>query len=138
MSYIRSTSNPERLYVYGDGKDIVFHQGDIEGRKIPYKTFIKLIKNYLSYYKEYFDCDGFSFREILPKNDILKIIKLEQCKKTIKKAQRFRKENENAFKYCLKFPDGFEIIMWPVTCEYIVKSAHKDLPKPFLKKYGYL
>lgn len=47
MSYIRSTSNPEELYIFSSGKEVEVHQGPELIGKLPTKVMNGLIKKYI-------------------------------------------------------------------------------------------
>lgn len=46
MSYIRSTSNPEHLYIWSDGDEVTIQMGPKILGQIPEKIFNGLIKKY--------------------------------------------------------------------------------------------
>lgn len=100
MSYIRSTSNPEALYIWGDGKEVTIMKGfDIVGT-IPVTVFNGLIRKY---HKHFEDCtyEGAEVKEV--------------------------KSGKN-FKIRLSYK-GWKCFMWDVTWSYIVLSNIKLISK---------
>lgn len=84
MSYIRSLTNPEELYIWGDGKDV-----HVSGKKIkreitiPEKTFEGLLKKFVKGYWEDCQYQEASIKEVFIKskskpNKIEKMLKLQR------------------------------------------------------------
>ena len=46
MSYIRSTQNPEKLYIWGDETNATISEGGLPNWNIPLKTFEGLLKKF--------------------------------------------------------------------------------------------
>jgi hypothetical protein len=99
MSFIRSGSNPEGLYVWGDGTNINITADETHGkiRTIPQTIFEPLAKKYCRNSGEAITLSGASIQEIWVKN---------------------RKRNE--LKVRLSYKD-WSIHMWEVTWEYIIR-----------------
>lgn len=98
MSYIRSTSNPEGLYIWADEKEVSVMKGSKIIGIIPVAIFNGLIRKY---YKSLEDCayKGAEIREI--------------------------KSGKN-FKTCLTY-NNWKCVMWEVTWSYIVLTNIEKL-----------
>ena len=65
MSYIRSGSNPEKLYIWGDAEDIVhISVGSVHGKTIPENIFHGLIRKYHRSHCGDADFKGASIKEV--------------------------------------------------------------------------
>lgn len=64
MSYIRSTSNPEGLYILGTHRNVEFHKGEDFIGHMPQEIFNVLIDNYVDSYGEDCEFHDASVREI--------------------------------------------------------------------------
>lgn len=98
MSYIRSTSNPEGLYIWGDGKTVTITKGPKTIGYIPTNIFHGLIKKYnQNFYPDECSYKGASIKEVhIGKN----------------------------FKVQLSY-DNWKVNMWDVTWHYIVSVNYK-------------
>jgi hypothetical protein len=114
MSYIRSTSNPERLYIWGDGKDVHIVTKNFY-EHISQKTFDGFL---LKYHKEYGDVvtyKGISIKEVW-------VVKKHKCNKWCK--MKNKKTGKLIFgcpvdlKIRLSYKD-WHFDMWEVTWKYI-------------------
>lgn len=97
MSYIRSTSNPEALYIWGDNKEITVVKGPTIVGYMPISVFNGLIKKY---HKHFDDC-SYKGAEV----------------KDVKVGKNF--------KIRLSYGD-WSVNMWDVTWSYIVLSNIKS------------
>ncbi len=98
MSYIRSTSNPEGLYIWADQKEFYIVKGPKTIGTIPINVFNGLIKKY---HKNFSDC-------------------------TFKNAEIKEIKSGKNFKMCLSF-NNWKCIMWDVTWDYIVLANIKRI-----------
>jgi hypothetical protein len=97
MSYIRALSNPESLYIYSDGSEIIIHEGCKQTVKAPIEEF-----NHLLYcWAERQEFEG----ETLEVNCGM----------------------DNKYKITLRSLDGWSIEMYESTWEFIVnRNAWRD------------
>jgi hypothetical protein len=123
MSYIRSGSNPEKLYIWGDVEKATISEGNKETWNIPLNIFNGLIKKF---HRRFHDCPcqykGAQVVEVwVDENGIesdesayLPHLKRLECKVKLS-----------------YYEDGEEhsVIMWDVTWEYIVYSNIEKLLK---------
>jgi hypothetical protein len=100
MSYIRSGSNPEKLYIWGDGINFYIEEGFNDSKVIPKKIFIGLIKKWLKNNWEDTTFKDASVKEVWVTDD---------------------KTNEKESKIELSY-DGWKIHMWLVTWVYITHT----------------
>ncbi len=63
MSYIRSTANPEGIYIFSDGKESHIWILDDHSRKMPTNTLDKLIKKWIENGEEHCRYRGAEIRE---------------------------------------------------------------------------
>ena len=112
MSYIRSTSNPEELYIWGDENNINITKGsDIIGQ-IPNNIFDGLI---LKCYK--------SWQDII----IYKKARIEQVFiENNTKPKILNTFTQGDFKIKLSY-ENWELLMWEVTWDYIVYTNYKNI-----------
>ena len=98
MSYIRSTSNPEKLYIWGDEKLVNIYQGPNNLGRVPVSIFNGLLDKYRKNYHNH-PCEhkGAKIDEILIDGEF---------------KMKFAYEN-------------IEVVMWDVTWEYIVNTNIK-------------
>ena len=97
MSYIRSTSNPEKLYIWSNGDEVTIMMGNETVGTIPTSIFNGLIKESLN---NYFDECEYKDASI--------------------------SDDENDFKIRLKYKN-IDISMYFVTWYYIVNSNQHKL-----------
>jgi len=100
MSYIRSTSNPERLYIFGSVDGIEFNVGSIHKGNIPTDLFNKFIDSYIDGYEEELTQDGILLEEIFPADN-----------------------KDHRISIRLSYED-WHIDMWNVTWYYIARSNY--------------
>ena len=110
MSYIRSGSNPEKLYIWGNGDSVTIAEGNKDTWNIPSNVFNSLIKKF---HKNSHECPcsykGAQVEEVWvydiddDDNSSEPYVKGSDCK--VK----------------LSYGDHY-VIMWDVTWEYIVYS----------------
>ena len=113
MSYIRGTSNPENLYIWGDGKTVYIARGQNKLKSIPQKTFDRLLKKY-NKTREDSIFRGAKIEEVF----------VEKKEKLSKKRQEFLNLlgiPQGDFKIRLSYKD-WHIDMWRVTWEYITNN----------------
>jgi len=117
MSYIRCLSNPEELYIWGDGKYANF-SSSIRKKfpdtlyKMPQKTFDNLLKKYK--FKGDTRYKGARIREVFVKNGKLN----PKC------VWKLVGKYDGNFKMRLSYKK-WHIDMWLVTWEYIVRHREK-------------
>ena len=106
MSYIRSISNPEGLYIVGTGENVEIHLGRKSAE--PYKTLYIPTKVFKGLIKKFAreDPDDYCKYE----GALIEFVKIG-----------------NDFKWRLVY-DDWEVYMWEVTWEYIVTKKTKLLP----------
>ena len=111
MSYIRSTSNLEGLYIWGDGKDAnISKGGDLDRiRKIPQRIFDGLCKKYYKSFGANTKYKGASVKEIFVKSG-----------KKQTKLEKMLGIEDGEFQTRLSYKDWY-IDMWRVTWEYIAR-----------------
>lgn len=104
MSYIRSGSNPESLYIHGDKEGTVhISMGTDHTRKIPRNVFHGLIRKYHKMFNEDVSFKGASLTERWVKCD-----------------------GRNECKTVLAY-DDWECIMWGVTWDYIAYTNLENI-----------
>lgn len=116
MSYIRSGSNPEKLYIWGDVENATIAEGNKDTWNIPLNIFNGLIRKFHRRFHEYpcqykgAQVDEIWVYDIDDEDDNAPghYLKSSECK--IK----------------LSYGDHY-VIMWDVTWEYIVYSNHDRL-----------
>jgi len=116
MSYIRSSSNPENLYIWGDEEDVYISIGsNVELKKVPIKTFNGLLKKYhKNFHKVPCAFKSLKIEEVWVKVDDKQYVLGEVGEKIfddLKTEVRMKLSYEN-----------WHIYMWFVTWEYIVYS----------------
>ena len=94
MSYIRSLSNPEGLYIFGNlqGTVEIYHDGPIS-KTMPLEIFEGLCKAYFDNFGECTEYEGASIGE---------------------------EKRDGHFKYVLRY-ENWEVEMWFVTWSYIAR-----------------
>ena len=102
MSYIRTTSNPERLYIWANAESVFIQMGWNEIGSMPEHIFNGLIKKYI---KNSYDDTKYKGAEIKEARD---------------EAGNFKME--------LSFGD-WNCLMWRVTWDYIALSNIKSIMK---------
>lgn len=118
MSYIRSLSNPESLYVYGDGKNINFHwlvkppfASPGGGMKIPHDIFTKAGQKWAEQFSgdKKVSVGGFTIEEV------------HVYDKTAKKVRPGAPFNlpPTRFGWKLSYKGQF-VILWAVTMHYMM------------------
>jgi hypothetical protein len=95
MSYIRSGSNPEKLYIWGDGDNVTIAEGSLPAWNIPKLDFHSLLRKYE---RRFHDCPC-EYRGI----EVTEVWVDEECKIKL------------SYKY-------HSVIMWDVTWEFIVNG----------------
>lgn len=110
MSYIWSGSNPEGLYIWGDGENVHIHKEKETIGSIPRNIFNGLIKKYVNNYYEDVDYDG---------------AKLINCLVDLNdnEIQEFNPTGGSNFKCVLSY-NGWRLAMWEVTWNYIVHNNY--------------
>jgi hypothetical protein len=130
MSYIRSTSNPEGLYIYGDGESIVIHHGG-GTILVPPRDFERVGLAYLepgsALVIRPIKSGGLSLREVTLCKGTERICRpghLERCTARPRKArkQECRHEERLLLEY-----RGEKIFLWKVTWAYIAHSIRDHL-----------
>jgi len=110
MSYIRYLSNPEGLYIWGDGKNVNFTlASEKEILTMPQKTFDKLIKKYIKSYGDDISYRGASIKEVFVKNN----------KMNPKPFWKIVGKYDGNYQMRLSYKN-WHIDMWLVTWEYII------------------
>jgi len=100
MSYIRSTSNPEKLYIFGNmAGDVEIYQGPKLIGYIPGDNFDKFIDLYIDNFCEDIEYNGIKIETVFPK------------------------DTGNGIKERLSYGDWF-IDMYDVTWYYIARSNY--------------
>ena len=110
MPYIRSTSNPEGLYIYSDGESAHVILGCLEIGSLPEKTFDGLLKKYRKYgkYFNYCDFNGAKIEEVwIVSRDNQTVIPGSEADAT-----------KNELRMKLSYGNWY-VIMWEVTWDYI-------------------
>ena len=116
MSYIRCLSNPEGLYIWGDGKYINIAKGGEDLKYIPQLTFDGLLRKY---HREGSWCvQGYP---ITYRGATIEEVHIESNKK-ITKFEKELKFRLGIFQYRLSYKD-WHIDMWQVTWEHIAKRG---------------
>jgi hypothetical protein len=112
MSYIRSGSNPEKLYIWGDGDKATIAEGSKETWNIPLDIFNGLIQKYHRRYHDY-PCHhkGAQVEEVWVYDGDLEVDD-EKINPILTHSER---------KVKLTYEDHY-VIMYDVTWEYIVYS----------------
>jgi len=64
VSYIRSTTNPEGLYIVGTGKEVEFYKGCEYPGVMPPDVFNKLIDKWIENYQEDTEIEGAKIEEV--------------------------------------------------------------------------
>lgn len=112
MSYIRSGSNPEKLYIYGTTDTVYISEGGKPEWSIPLNVFNGLIRKY---HRKFHDCPceykGAQIEEIWVHENGNEL-KTEEIDSNLGKSECKTKLSYN----------GNYVIMWDVTWEYIVLS----------------
>lgn len=107
MSYIRSTSNPENLYIWGDGKTTFFSKGRKDGPTpvyhMPRNVFHGLIRKWHRQYHDTTRHKGAEVKEVWIKDN-----------------------GVNELKVQLSY-DDWSITMWAVTWEYIAYTNLENI-----------
>jgi hypothetical protein len=98
MSYIRSLSNPEKLYIWSDGVNVHIAEGVKENKIMPRSIFHGLVRKWLR--NRWEDC---TFKDASVKEVWL------------------NKGNKSELRIELSY-DGWKVYMWPVTWVYITHT----------------
>lgn len=115
MSFIRSLSNPEGLYIFGSSGGVEIYEKnwweeDEEGNNgwhiVPYDDWFGIVEAYYDG-ESVVDADGLTDGETFRFGPFL----LEY------------KKVDNDFKQVLSHEDGWKIEMWDITWQYIVNST---------------
>ncbi len=116
MSYIRCLSNPEGLYIWGDGKNINIAKDGDDLKYIPQRTFDGLLKKY---HREGSWCvEDYPIRY---RGAIIEEVFIESGKKQTK-IEKQLKIKDGIFQYRLSYKNWY-IDMWQVTWEHITKRG---------------
>jgi len=120
MSYIRSGSNPEKLYIWGGIEDATIAEGSKDTWNIPLNIFNGLIKKFHRRFHDY-PCQykGAQVEEVWVDEDGNEGVLNSHLKRLECKVK-------------LSYEDHF-VIMWDVTWEYIVYSNIERFTKRFIK-----
>lgn len=146
MSYIRSSSNPEGLYIYDNGYNtIILHavkkpHSSGDNFFVPSKKFIAGLKSWTSsgrYKRSGTKIDGFRVSEVVASNSTGKIVlDRKPCKRGCKKsgggwiycmkcAARSYKDAVNS-RYVIRIQYKKHFVhLWGVTWEYVCKRFYK-------------
>lgn len=110
MSYIRSGSNPEKLYIWGDGVNTYIAEGAKENKVMPRSVFHGLIRKWLRNGWE--DCvfKGASVKEVWRKMG-----------------------NKNELQIELSY-NGWKVYMWLVTWVYITHTNLQNINEGVKRK----
>jgi len=132
MSYIRCLSNPEGLYVYGDGKDVNFHWcvkppfASPGGMKIPHDIFTKAGQKWADQYcSERVSVRGFVIEEVHVYEKNAKKVG-EMSRQWVKQYLKDKRPTRSGWKLSYR---GKFIILWPVTMHYMMDrfvNEHRD------------
>ena len=120
MSYIRSTSNPEGLYIWHDvSEDIMIHWNQMPplcskqtGMAIPAKVFYKAVEK--AKWGEKTTVDGFTIEE--------QYIFMDTGKKVPTNHDIFREQRKLAYQIKLSYKNRF-VFLWKVTWRYVVDGV---------------
>jgi hypothetical protein len=112
MSYIRSTSNPENLYIWSDGTNITIEMGGDTIGQIPTDVFDGLI---VKCYKSWEDTIKYK------KAKIEQVFIEDNTKPKI--LDTF---TQGDFKIKLSY-DNWELLMWEVTWDSVVYTNYKNI-----------
>lgn len=115
MSYIRSTTNPEQLYIWGDRENVYFVQGPNSLGSIPKDIFHAVLSKSLHEDEEKIEIDGVVLKQVWvdADNRLRDDLKKEEIKLPVD------------IKIELSY-NGWFIRMWYVTWEYILSTnRHK-------------
>jgi hypothetical protein len=123
MSYIRSGSNPEKLYIWGDEEKATISEGSKDTWNIPLNIFNGLIRKFHRRFHDY-PCQykGAQVEEVWVYEGNIEVDE--------KEVNPTLKQSECKIKLSY-YEDGKEhsVIMWDVTWEYIVYSNIERLIK---------
>jgi len=113
MSYIRSGSNPEKLYIWGDGENACIAEGSKDVWTIPIQTFNSFIRKFHRRSHDY-PCQhkGVEIKEVWVDGNGLAWNSEETLDSHLKRLE---------CKVQLSY-ETHSVIMWDVTWEYIVYS----------------
>ena len=113
MSYIRSGSNPEKLYIWGDEDKVFISEGSKDTWTIPLNIFNGLLRKFHRRYHDY-PCQykGAQVEEVWVDEDGNEGVSDSHLKKLECKVKLSYYEDG----------DVHSVIMWDVTWEYIVYS----------------
>lgn len=115
MSYIRSGSNPEKLYIWGDGENATIAEGSKPTWNIPLNIFNGLIRKFHRRFHDY-PCQykGAQVEEVW-------VFETESGDIEAVKNEVAAYLKPSVPKVKLSYEDHY-VIMWDVTWEYIVYS----------------
>jgi len=123
MSYIRSGSNPENLYIWGGKEDVEISIGDVvHTHRVPVQIFNGLLKKF---HRNYHECPcsykGLKVEEVwVITND-----KKEFVREASHDDFPCSELESSTIKIKLSYKD-WKVYMWDVTWEYIVLSNLKE------------
>jgi hypothetical protein len=120
VSYIRSGSNPEKLYIWGDGEKATIAEGSKMTWNIPLNIFNGLIKKFHRRFHDYpVEYKGAKVEEVWVDEDGVEGVSDAHLKRLDPKVKLSYEE--------------YHVIMWDVTWEYIVYSNIDRFTKKFIK-----
>jgi hypothetical protein len=121
MSYIRSTSNPEGLYIYGDGENIIIHHR--HGRTyVPPRDFERVGLKYLKSRVGPIKSGGLSLREVTLFHGTERICPRgheERC--LTRRLKSSKQECRHDSRMLLEYR-GTRIFLWQVTWDAVAQS----------------
>lgn len=110
MSYIRSGSNPEKLYIWGDGVNTYIAEGAKENKVMPRSVFHGLIRKWLR--------NGWE-------NCVFKDASVKEV--------WIKERNKNECKVELSY-DGWKVYMWLTTWVYITHTNLSNINEGVKRK----
>ena len=121
MSYIRSTSTPEGLYIYGDGEHIIIHHSHGTAH-VPPRDFERVGLNYLKSSVRPIKSGGLSLRKVTLFHGTERICPRgheEHC--LARRLKSSKKECRHDPRMLLEYR-GTRIFLWQVTWDAIAQS----------------
>jgi hypothetical protein len=113
MSYIRSSSNPEQLYIWGDGKIVTFIKGPYTVGTMPSEILNELLYRYSKHENEdeVLEFEGATIQQVLVDAKDRQVDQIDPKEKIL----------PTDWKIQLSY-DGWVLYMWYVTWYYIVET----------------
>ena len=121
MSYIRSTSNPEGLYIYGDGEHIIIHHSHGTAH-VPPREFERVGLKYLESRVRPIKFGGLSLREVTLFHGTERICPPgheDRC--MARKLKAPKRECRHDIRMLLEYR-GTRIYLWRVTWDAVAQS----------------